>query len=94
MIGRGDFDLVPMDVIRLSLDYPTLSAVDFQVIVINYGPGGRGILHGLICHADAYDDTDDSAPARSQSLTRSEALKLATQQPWPASDLRVNVVHR
>jgi hypothetical protein len=93
-IHRGDFDLVPMDVIRVSADYPTLAAVEFQVISTHYGPGGRGILNAMICHADAYTDTTDKAAAKALSLTRAEALKAARKQPWPAKGLKASVVHR
>lgn len=93
-VSVGDLDLVYGDVVRVSADYPALSAVDYQVVETTIAGPANGQVRALICHANAYDDTSDSAPTKALSLTRSEALKLAKQVPYPAKSLSVSVVQR
>jgi hypothetical protein len=93
-VGLGDLDLTYGDVFRVSADYPALDGVDFQLISTRVSPGTFGVLYGLRCHADAYDDTDDSAPAKALSLTRSEALKKARTVAAGVKTITLKLVHR
>jgi hypothetical protein len=91
-VGPGDLDLLPTDVVALSADYPTWAGTLWQVVRASYGQHGHGRLTLLEYDADAYADTSDTLPARSDWLTRSEALKKARQVPRGATNVRLSEV--
>ncbi|RKY16271.1 MAG: hypothetical protein DRQ55_18340 [Planctomycetota bacterium] len=92
-IGWGDFDILPMDVVTVYLDYPTWDGKLFQVEAIQYDSvTGKGRIVGSEYDAGVYDDTSDELPAKVKSLTYAEALKRANQIPRGASSVKVTEV--
>ena len=91
-VGIGDLNLLPMDVVTLYADSPTLSGVTVQVLGSSYSGGHSGRIIARQYDAAVYTDTSDTLQKKAPSLTRAQALKAARAIPKGATNVKIREV--
>jgi len=90
--GPRNLDLLPMDVVTVSADYPAWTSKLFQVLAVVMTTQGQARIAALEYDADAYTDTTDKLPARDPFVARKDALKKAGKIARGANSVGVKVV--
>lgn len=84
-------DLLPMDVISISADYPAWTAKTFQVLGVAMTIDGHCRIVAWEYDSDVYTDTSDTLPGVDEFLSRSAALLKAGKIPRGANSVSAKV---
>jgi len=90
-VGIGDLDLLPMDIITLRTDSPSINE---QAIVVSTSYSGlsTGRVACVLYDAAVYSDTSDTLQKKSPSLSHAKALKVASAIPVGVSNVHLTEV--